>query len=110
LIFRKHKSRQALSLLSYDGINPYIRKLKKCYLKKEKLVLTENQTKYIMDNHQKAPMYINRVLNITKYLGDELQKQHGLNFTPERLLVEFILAETEKTFHVYGKLTQKKTS
>jgi hypothetical protein len=23
------------------------------------------------------------------------------------LLVEFILAETEKTFHVYGKLTQK---
>jgi hypothetical protein len=42
-------------------------------------------------------MYINRVLNITKYLGDEL-KATRLNFTPERLLVEFILAETEKHF------------
>jgi hypothetical protein len=34
-------------------------------------------------------------------------KATQVNFTPERLLVEFILAETEKTFHVYGKLTQK---
>jgi hypothetical protein len=57
-----------------------------------------------MDNHQKAPMYINRVLNITKYLGDELQSNTTLH---QRLLVEFILAETEKTFHVYGKLTKK---
>jgi SWI/SNF-related matrix-associated actin-dependent regulator 1 of chromatin subfamily A len=47
---------------------------------------------------------INRVIGITKYLGEELQKQDGVSFTPEKILIEFILGETDKSYHVYGKL------
>lgn len=101
------KGRSALSLLeSYIGINPYLRKLKAELLKDKKLALTENQSKYIIDNHNREPQLINRVIGITKYLGEELKKQEDLTFVPERLLVEFILADTEKTYHVYGKLKQ----
>lgn len=99
------KGRSAISLLeNYSGINPYIRKMRKEFLKNNKIKLTDTQIKYIIDNHQKEPILINRIVNITKYLGEELQKQEEISFTPERILIEYILAENEKTFHVYGKL------
>ena len=37
-------------------------------------------------------------------MGEELKKQNDLSFTPEKILIEFILAETDKSYHVYGKL------
>lgn len=102
--------RSALSLLeTYNGINPYLKKLKNEYLKNQKLALTDNQSKYIIDNHDREPQYINRVIGITKYLGDELQKVEKLSFSPEKILFEFILAETDKTYHVYGKLKKNQT-
>ena len=104
------KGHSALSLLeNYSGINPYLKKLKNEYLKNKKLALTDNQAKYILDNHNKEPQFINRVVGITRYLGEELTKQEDLSFVPERILIEFILAETDKTFHIYGKLKQNQT-
>lgn len=99
------KDRSALSLLNdYKGKNPYIKKLRKEYKQKGKLILTENQSKYIIDNFKTDPIKINRVLEITEYLGEELKKQNDLSFTPKKILIQFILGETEKTFHIYGKL------
>ena len=104
------KSSSAISYLDkYDGINPYILKMKLEYSKNNKISLTEIQSKYIIDNHDKEPIKINRVIEITKYLGEELKKQDNLSFIPEKLLVEFILADSEKSFHVYGKLKQNQT-
>ena len=101
------KGHSAISLLeNYEGINPYLRKLKGEYLKNKKLALTDNQSKYILDNHNREPQYINRVIGITPYLGEELKKNDDLSFVPEKILIEFILADTEKSFHVYGKLKQ----
>ena len=73
------KSHSALSLLeSYDGINPYLKRLKNDLLTNKSLSLTDTQAKYIIDNHQKDPIFINRVIGITKYLGEELKKQEDL--------------------------------
>lgn len=94
----------ALSILEkYHGENPYITKLNET-LKNSKLSLTDNQAKYIIDNATRQPILINRVIGITKYLGDELQKKENLSFTPEKILIESILAETEKYYHITGKL------
>ena len=99
------KGYSAIGLLeNYSGINPYIKKLQNEYLKNKKIRLTETQAKYIVDNHQREPQLINRVINISAFLGEELKKQEELSFTPERILIEYILAENEKTYHVYGKL------
>lgn len=99
------KSHSAISRLeSYKGINPYLLGLKQQLIKNGKILLTENQSKYIIDNDNREPIFINRVISITKYLGEELQKKEGVTFIPEKILIEFILAETEKSFHVYGKL------
>jgi len=104
------KGYSALSILeSYSGINPFLKKLKNEYIKNKKLALTDNQSKYILDNYNREPQFINRVIGITKYLGEELKKQADLSFVPERVLIEFILAETEKTYHIYGKLKQNQS-
>ena len=99
------KGRSAVSILEkYTGINPYIKKMQIELKKNGKIKLTEGQTKYIVDNHETEPILVNRVVSISKFLGDELQKQENLSFTPERILVEYILADNDKVFHVYGKL------
>jgi hypothetical protein len=104
------KGLSAISLLeAYNGINPYIKKLRNEYLQNKKIKLTDNQTKYIIDNHNREPILINRVIGITPYLGEELKKQENLTFIPERILIEYILAETDKTYHVYGKLKRNQT-
>lgn len=105
------KGRSAISLIEvYEGVNPYLKKLKQDYLKNKKLALTENQTAYILKNHDKDPIFINRVIRISNYLGEELKKQNELTFTPEKILIEFMLAENDKTYHVYGKLSTKQQS
>ena len=99
------KGHNALPLLEkYNGKNPYLKKLRNEYLKNQKIKLTEVQTNYILDNHDKEPLLINKVIAITKFLGEELQKKYDLSFLPEKILVEYLLADTEKTFHIYGKL------
>jgi SWI/SNF-related matrix-associated actin-dependent regulator 1 of chromatin subfamily A len=101
------RGRSAISLLeSYDGINPYLKRLKLEYIKNKKLALTDNQSRYILENYEREPLYINRIVGITSYLGEELKKADDLSFIPEKILIEFILAETDKSFHVYGKLKQ----
>ncbi len=104
------KGHSALSLLeSYSGINPYLRKLKNEFVKNKKIQLTDTQSKYIIDNHEREPILIQRVVGITKYLGEELQKQDSVSFVPEKILIEFMLAETEKSYHIYGKLKKNQT-
>lgn len=102
------KGRTAISLLEkYTGVNPYIIGLKNKLTLNKKILLTPNQATYITDNATNTPLYVNRVVEITEYLGLELQKQNKLSFVPKKILIEFLLAETDKSFHVYGKLTTK---
>jgi len=100
------KGISALRLLSeYKGKNPYIKKLK--YNNENTrggITLTTTQATYIIDNHETEPILMNRVVTISDYLGTELQKAHNLKFKPERILIEYMLAETDKSYHVYGKL------
>jgi SWI/SNF-related matrix-associated actin-dependent regulator of chromatin subfamily A-like protein 1 len=94
----------ALDILeNYSGTNSYICKIKRD-LEKNKISLTETQIDYIMENHNKEPILINRVLGITSFLGEELQKKERLSFVPERILVEYIIGENDKSYHISGKL------
>ena len=60
------------------------------------------QTKHGIDNFEKEPITINKVVSISNYLGEELKTKEMLNFTPERLLIEKILSENDKTYHIIG--------
>ena len=96
---------KAITILKeYEGKNPYIKKLKLKLEKNNKLLLTNNQSNYIVNNHEFKPKAINKIVSITNYLGEELKKSEHLTFTPEKILIEYLLADNDKTFHVYGKV------
>jgi len=96
---------KAITILKeYEGKNPYIKKLKLKLEKNNKLLLTNNQSNYIVNNHEFKPKAINKIISITNYLGEELKKSEQLTFTPEKILIEYLLADNDKTFHVYGKV------
>lgn len=102
------KGRNALIRLNlYEGRNPYLTKLKDEYKRKGKIVLSNTQEAYILDNYDRDPIKIDRVVSISEYIGKEFQEKYELKFTPERMYVGFVLAQTEKSYHVYGKLSQK---
>lgn len=95
----------AINLLrGYNGGNPYISAFKTKLLRYGKITLTTNQSKYVIDNINKEPIKIDRVVRISSYLGEELKKSENLGFIPERILIEYILAETDKTYHIYGRV------
>ena len=100
------KGNTAIRILeSYSGKNPYIKKLKATLIKQNgTLALTDFQSKYIIRNHEVEPIHMDKVVTITEYLGESLQKSENLSFKPQRVLIEFMLGETEKTFHIYGKM------
>jgi len=99
------KGRKALIHLGlYKGRNPYLLKLQHQLKTKGKVPLTNNQESYILDNHDKEPVKVNRVVTLSSYIGEELKEKYNLSFTPERMYFGFVLAETEKSYHVYGKL------
>jgi hypothetical protein len=106
------KSRGAVTLLqTYNGINPYLKDLKKKLVKHDKISLTEGQVEYINKFHDVPPQVLNRVVAINPLLGESLQAKDNLSFLPERILIQAMLADQEKTYHVYGKLKQnQKTS
>jgi hypothetical protein len=100
----KLKAITSLALLDkYSGKNPYLKKLQR-ERKKGNVKFTDNQYDYIEKFHNVEPTLVNRVISITSFIGEELQKKENLSFVPERILVQFILGETDKTFHIYGKL------
>ena len=101
------KARGAITLLEkYSGKNPYLKKLRTQLSDKGKVKLTEGQVKYINDFHETEPLLINKVLPISTFLGESLKEKYNLTFIPERILINFILADQEKTYHIYGKLKQ----
>jgi hypothetical protein len=71
----RYKGKVSLRALKiYNGINPYIRKLKESFKKNGKIILTDNQINYIVSNYNRDPMLINRVIRISSYIGQELKE------------------------------------
>ena len=91
-------------LREYQGKNPYIKKLKNKLLLNKKITLTTNQSDYIVNHHHSDPIIINKVVSISEYLGEELQKQYNLKNRPQKILIQYMLADLEKSYHIYGKL------
>lgn len=89
---------------NYSGDNDHILKMKKRLDSEGFFVLTSSQISYIEDNHERDTMEINRVVDITSYLGEQLKEKYELKNIPERVFVEKFLTENNKSYHVKGKL------
>lgn len=101
----KLKSRTSLEKIrNYKGSNDHILKMKKKLEDEGFFVLTPNQIQYIEDNYDIEPTKINKVVEITPYQGEQFKEKFDLKNVPEKVFVEQLLSENDKSYHVKGKL------
>ena len=102
---------QALKILeNYSGENEYILDLKKTREKKSFLILTENQSKYIIDNHAFQAKDVNKLLEITDRFRRSLTFKFNIDIHFTKILIERIIAETATEYHAKIKMFQNKPS
>lgn len=101
----KLKNRKTLlKLAEYVGKNEYILSLKERLEKNDSFFISPSVAEYIENNFHKDPVEVNKVVSITEFFGKQLQEKFELTHTPEKILVEWVLGDTEKSYHVKGKV------
>ena len=90
-------------LKTYEGKNPYIKYMKKKYENEKSYFLTTNQSKYVRKYFNFAPKQINKIIEITDYYGEQLKEEHNLKIPINKIMIETLLAESDKALHVICK-------
>jgi len=95
-------------LLSYSGANNYILQLKSYHTNNKSKQLTRNQSDYILSNYDKKPKVAKKWVEIDDFYAKTLMDNHLLPSPPKSIWVEKILSESEKAFHIWGKIFETK--
>ena len=90
-------------LKSYEGRNPYINYMKKKYLSEKSYFLTTNQSKYVKKFFNFEPRALNKVIELTNYFAEQLKEEYKLKVPIKKILIETLLAESDKALHVICK-------
>jgi hypothetical protein len=70
-----------------------------------KLILTEDgfETEYIIKNKDYISDNVNKIVKISKQLGEKLQEKYDIDFTPEKLRITTIIGEMKNSYHCYAQ-------
>ncbi len=99
---------KALSILeTYEGGNNYLIELKRKSQINKKFYPTRSQSEYIIANHDKKPKVAKKWVILDAYFAQKLADDKLLTEIPEKIWVEKLLADKEKAFHIWGKITEK---
>lgn len=105
----KNKIQRAYEILdTYDvqnAPNPYVKMIKRQYDRGNK-VLNDFEVDYIINNHDFKPNDVNRVVKITKELGERLFEKHNLEFVPEKIRIGRVIGEMGDSIHCYIQYRQ----
>lgn len=94
-------------LKTYEGGNNYILSCK------EKLFFTKgykpsrSQAEYIIKNHGEIPKVARKWVDIDPYFGEKLREERLLPTSPKSIYIEKLLTQTDKAYHIYGKIIDK---
>lgn len=103
----KAKNETLTKLKEYNGINPYILKLKRDVILRNKTeLLSEFVIEYILTNFNFNPIPINKTVKIADWFGEKLKKDYEIEFLPEKLRIFTLIGETKAIFHVLIKYRQ----
>ena len=98
------KIEQAYKLLKeYKGDNSYIIDLKNDVYAYKTISLNNFQAEFILNNYNKEPKYINKLVKIADWWGDKLQEKWEIDFSPRLLVISWYLGCTETHYLFYCK-------
>jgi SWI/SNF-related matrix-associated actin-dependent regulator of chromatin subfamily A-like protein 1 len=98
---------KAMTLLEgYEGGNNYIIELKRKSQINKRFYPTRSQAEYIINNHDKQPKVAKKWVILDAYFAQKLADDKLMTEIPEKVWVEKLLADKEKAFHIWGKVTE----
>jgi len=98
---------KAMTLLEgYEGGNNYIIELKRKSQINKRFYPTRSQAEYIINNHDKQPKVAKKWVILDAYFAQKLADDKLMTEIPEKVWVEKLLADKEKAFHIWGRITE----
>lgn len=105
------KTKEAYALLeTYEGNNPYLKRLKYGVFVKKDRTLSDLDIDYIIKNYNHEPEKVNKVIKIAKWFAEKQLDKWDIKFIPEKVLVTDILGETDSVIHVFLKYKQNQVT
>ena len=93
-------------LEGYEGGNNYLIELKRKSQVNRRFYPTRSQAEYIINNHDKQPKVAKKWVILDAYFAQKLADDKLMTEIPEKVWVEKLLADKEKAFHIWGKITE----
>lgn len=91
-------------LLSYSGSNNHLLDLKKRLLDVKSFNLTRTQADYIIKYEKTIPKVAKKYIKIYESFAEKISEERLMPKVPEQIWVEKLLCETDKAYHIWGKI------
>ena len=99
---------KALVLLeSYSGANNHIIYLQNKKKTNGKFYPTRTQSDYIINYFNTIPKIARKWVDLDTYFAKKFEEERYLMETPEKIYIEKLLVEKEKSYHIWGKFFEK---
>jgi len=107
-ITSKTIEQKALDILEvYSGANNFILYLKEKKEKSKKFYPTRTQSDYINSYYNVRPKIARKWVELDTYFAKKFAEEKYLFQTPEKIYIEKLLVEKEKSYHIWGKFFEK---
>jgi SNF2 family DNA or RNA helicase len=91
-------------LSSYDGSNNQLLEWKRKFTDVKNFKLTRPQAEYVIKYKDTTPKVARKYINIVSTFGEKLQEDKLLTTAPQSIWCEKLLCESDKAFHIWGKI------
>jgi len=99
---------KAMDLLdSYSGANNYIIYMKSKKEQNKKFYPTRSQAEYIVNYYDTKPKVARKWVELDNYFAKKFAQERYLLETPEKIYIEKLLVEKDKSYHIWGKFFEK---
>ena len=96
---------KAMTILeTYEGGNNYILGLKRKSQVNKKFYPTRSQSEYVISFHDKQPKIAKKWVILDSYFAQKLADDKLYTEIPQKVWVEKLLADKEKSYHIWGKV------
>jgi SWI/SNF-related matrix-associated actin-dependent regulator 1 of chromatin subfamily A len=94
------------TLLNYNGGNNQLLEWKRKMTDVKNFKLTRPQSEYVLKYHEVTPKVAKKNIMIFSTFGEKLMEDRLLTTPPQHIWCEKLLCETEKAYHIWGKILE----
>ena len=91
-------------LLTYEGSNNQLLEWKRKFTDVKNFKLTRPQSEYVLKYHETTPKVARKYISIVSTFGEKIMEDKLLTKPPEKVWCEKLLCESDKAYHIWGKI------